>query len=53
MGPLHPFKDGGVVTDSLTGIHSGMVNCLFVVSRSVVVLLRILTVLCKMFSTPI
>jgi hypothetical protein len=33
-GPPHPHKDGGVVADSLTGIHSTMVKCLFVVNRS-------------------
>jgi hypothetical protein len=32
--PPHPFKDAGVVADSLTGIHSAMANCLFVVNRS-------------------
>jgi hypothetical protein len=26
-GPPHPFKDAGVVADSLTGIHSAMVKC--------------------------
>jgi hypothetical protein len=33
-GPRRPFKDAGVVADSLTGIHSAMVKCLFVVNRS-------------------
>jgi hypothetical protein len=33
-GPWHPLKDAGVVADSLTGIHSAMVKCLFVVNRS-------------------
>jgi hypothetical protein len=33
-GPPHPFKDAGVVADSLTGMRSAMVNCLFVVNRS-------------------
>jgi hypothetical protein len=28
-----PFKDAGAVADSLTGIHSSMVKCFFVVSR--------------------
>jgi hypothetical protein len=32
-GPPHPFKDAGVVADSLTGIHNAVVKCLFVVSR--------------------
>jgi hypothetical protein len=32
-GPPHPFKDAGVVADSLTGIHNAM-KCLFVVNRS-------------------
>jgi hypothetical protein len=31
-GPLHPFKDGDVIADSMTVIHSEM--CLFVVNRS-------------------
>jgi hypothetical protein len=30
-GPPHPFKDTGVVADSLTGIHNAMVKYLFVV----------------------
>jgi hypothetical protein len=33
-GPPHPCKDGGVVADSLTDIHSATVQCLFVVNRS-------------------
>jgi hypothetical protein len=33
-GPSHPFKDAGFVVDSLTGIHSAMVECLFAVNRS-------------------
>jgi hypothetical protein len=33
-GPLHPRKDGGVVADSLTGIHNAMLTCLFVVNRN-------------------
>jgi hypothetical protein len=33
-GPPHPFKDAGVVADSLTGIHNAMVTYLFVVNRS-------------------
>jgi hypothetical protein len=33
-GPPHPFKDAGVVADSLTGIHNAMVECLLVVNRS-------------------
>jgi hypothetical protein len=33
-GPPHPFKDAGVVEDSLTGIHNAMVKCLFVDYRS-------------------
>jgi hypothetical protein len=32
--PQHPFKNAGVVADSLTGIHSAMVKYLFVVNRS-------------------
>jgi hypothetical protein len=32
-GPPHPFKDAGAVADSLTGIHSATVKCLFVVNR--------------------
>jgi hypothetical protein len=32
--PPHPFKDGGAVADSLPGIHSAMVKCLFIVNRS-------------------
>jgi hypothetical protein len=33
-GPPHPFKGARVVADSLTGIHSAVVKCLFVVNRS-------------------
>jgi hypothetical protein len=33
-GLQHPFKDAGVVADSLTGIHNVMMKCLFVVNRS-------------------
>jgi hypothetical protein len=33
-GPPHSFKDAEVDAVSLTGIHSAMVKCLFVVSRS-------------------
>jgi hypothetical protein len=33
-GPPHPFKDVGVVADSLIGIHNALVKCLFVVNRS-------------------
>jgi hypothetical protein len=33
-GLLHLFKDAGVVACSLTGIHSVMVKCLFIVYRS-------------------
>jgi hypothetical protein len=33
-GPPHPFKDVGVVSDSLTGVHNAMVKCLSVVNRS-------------------
>jgi hypothetical protein len=33
-GPPHLCKDAGVVADSLTGIHSAMMKCLFVVNRS-------------------
>jgi hypothetical protein len=33
-GPSHAFKENGVVVGSLTGIHSAMVKCLFVVNRS-------------------
>jgi hypothetical protein len=32
--PPHPFKDAGVVVDSLTGIHNAMVECPFIVNRS-------------------
>jgi hypothetical protein len=32
--PPHPFKDAGVVVDSLTAIRSAMVKRLFVVNRS-------------------
>jgi hypothetical protein len=32
--PPHPFKDAGVVEDSLTGIHNAMVMYFFVVNRS-------------------
>jgi hypothetical protein len=32
-GPPHPFKDAGVVADSLTGIHNAILKCLFVVNR--------------------
>jgi hypothetical protein len=35
-GPPHPFKDAGAVVDSLIGIHSVMVKCLFVVNSSCV-----------------
>jgi hypothetical protein len=31
-GPPHPYKDAGVVADSLTGIHSAILKCLFVVN---------------------
>jgi hypothetical protein len=30
----HSFKYAGVIADSLTGIHSAMVKCFFVVNRS-------------------
>jgi hypothetical protein len=33
-GPPHPFKDAGVVADSLTGLHNAMVKRLFLVNRS-------------------
>jgi hypothetical protein len=33
-GPPHPFKDAGVVGDSLTVIHSAMIKCLLLVNRS-------------------
>jgi hypothetical protein len=33
-GPSHPFKDAGVVVDSLTGIYNAMVKCLFIVKRN-------------------
>jgi hypothetical protein len=33
-GLPHPFKDVGVVADSLTGIHSATVKCLFLFNRS-------------------
>jgi hypothetical protein len=32
--PPYPFKDAGVVAESLTGIRSAMVKCLFVVNRN-------------------
>jgi hypothetical protein len=32
-GQPHPFKDAGVVADSLTGIHNAMVKYLFVVNE--------------------
>jgi hypothetical protein len=32
-GQPHPFKNVGVVADSLTGIHIAMVKCLSVVDR--------------------
>jgi hypothetical protein len=35
-GSPHLFGDAGVIADSLTGIHSVMVTCLFVVNRSCV-----------------
>jgi hypothetical protein len=34
QGQSHPSKDSGEVADSLTGIHSPIVKCLFVVKRS-------------------
>jgi hypothetical protein len=34
LGPPHPFKDAGVVADSVTGFHIAVVKCLFVVNRS-------------------
>jgi hypothetical protein len=33
-GPLFVFKDAGAVADSLTGINSATVKCLFAVNRS-------------------
>jgi hypothetical protein len=33
-GPLQPFKDAGVVADSLRDILNATVKCLFVVDRS-------------------
>jgi hypothetical protein len=33
-GPSHPFKDAGVVADSLTGIHSAIVKYFCAVHRS-------------------
>jgi hypothetical protein len=32
-GPLHPFRDAGVIVGSLTGIHNAMVKCLFIINR--------------------
>jgi hypothetical protein len=32
-GPPHPFKDAGVVADSLMDIHNAMVKCLFVCQK--------------------
>jgi hypothetical protein len=47
-GPPHPFKDAGLVADSLTGIHNAMMRCLFVVNRSCIYVLRFLGVpICK------
>jgi hypothetical protein len=34
-GPPHPFKDSGMVVDSLTGICTAMVKCLFVVTMRI------------------
>jgi hypothetical protein len=33
-GPPNPFKDAGVITDSLTGVYNIMVKCFFVVNWS-------------------
>jgi hypothetical protein len=33
-GPPYPFRDAGIDVDSLAGIHTAMVKCLFVVDRS-------------------
>jgi hypothetical protein len=33
-GQPRPFKDAEIVADSLTGIHSAMVKCFFIVNRS-------------------
>jgi hypothetical protein len=33
-GPPHPCRDTAAVADSLPGIHSAKVRCLFVVDRS-------------------
>jgi hypothetical protein len=33
-GAPYPVKDAGIVADSLTGIHSAMAKCLFVVNIS-------------------
>jgi hypothetical protein len=33
-GPPHPFKDAGVVANSLTRIHNTTVKCIFFVNRS-------------------
>jgi hypothetical protein len=33
-GPPLPYKDAEAVADGLTGIHSAMLKCLFVVNRS-------------------
>jgi hypothetical protein len=33
-GQSYPFKDAGVVADSLTGIHNAMVKFLFVINRN-------------------
>jgi hypothetical protein len=33
-GQPHPFKYGGVVAGSLTGIHIAMAKCLFAVNTS-------------------
>jgi hypothetical protein len=33
-GPPDRFKDAGVVSDSLKGVHNAMAKCLFIVNRS-------------------
>jgi hypothetical protein len=33
-GSPYPFKDAGILADSLTGIHTASAKCLFVVDMS-------------------
>jgi hypothetical protein len=34
LGPSNPFKDPGIVADSLTGVRSELRKCLYVVNKS-------------------